>query len=98
MYIYLYTDLVAQGLKTHLKTRSIDTLHYKGWMCHVEIHGSVRVKPEFTSACNIHPLQPVNCFRNSRFVVDEDDFKWMTSEQMILSLLKQLHENFVLIF
>ena len=28
-----------------------------------------------TLHCHLHPLQAANCCRNSRLVVDEDDFK-----------------------
>ena len=30
-----------------------------------------------TLHCHLHPLQAVNCCRNSRLVVDEDDLKWV---------------------
>ena len=34
---------------------------FQAWICH----------------CHLHPLQAANCCRNSRLVVDEDDFKWV---------------------
>ena len=32
-----------------------------------------------TLHCHLHPLQAVNCCRNSRLVVDEDDLKWVSN-------------------
>ena len=48
--------------------------------------------------CHLHPLQAANCCRNSRLVVNEDDYDYDydQNEKNILQLLKQFHENFPL--
>ena len=35
----------------------------------------------------------MNCCRNSRLVVDEDDLKWVANDKKVLLLLKQFQEN-----
>ena len=38
-----------------------------------------------TVHCHIHPLQAANCCRNSRLVVDEEDFKWVKKKMSCIS-------------
>ena len=40
---------------------------------------------------NLHPLQAKNCCRNSRLVVDEDDFMWFKKYHV---LVNQFHGDF----
>ena len=49
-------------------------------------HGSTAIIYSFKNY-SAHPLQTVNCYRNSRLVVDEDDLKWEANEKKILQLL-----------
>ena len=32
--------------------------------------------------CHLHPLQATSCYRNSRFVDDEDVMKWLANEKI----------------
>ena len=34
-------------------------------------------KPELTIVIDLHPLQAVNCCRNSQLIVDKDELKWL---------------------
>ena len=48
-----------------------------------------------TDLTHLHPLQAANCCRNSRLVVDEDDFKSVRIKNILL-LLEQFMKIFVL--
>ena len=43
--------------------------------------------------CNLHQRHAVNCFRNSRLAVDDDDVKWVKNKKKVLLLLKHFHDN-----
>ena len=38
---------------------------------------SILTLSSLTLHCHLHPLQAANCYRNSRHVVDEDDYMWV---------------------
>ena len=38
--------------------------------------------------CDFHPLQAVNCGRNSRLVVDENYLEWVTNEKNDIVIIK----------
>ena len=43
--------------------------------------------------CHLHTLQAVNCYRNSRLAVDEDDLKWMTNLRKLPHIRKKFNGN-----
>ena len=65
---------------THLKLWDAVATHNFKW---------VKTQPfqAWIYHCNLHQLQAVNCWRNSRRVVDEDELKCVANENNILLLL-----------
>ena len=37
--------------------------------------------------CHLHPLQAANCFRNSRLVVEQDDWMWFKNSRKIANFM-----------